>query len=134
MTTQSDQLREAIAACESRSGEVTAEKQILENQVTELKDKQQQLIRESGNSPAQRLLSRRSKYYKKPDPFPREEVGEIEERIKELNAHIADNSSLLSSLSAEKRDYIEEIRAAASYDSSKGGIGRRRIIAQWGNR
>ena len=65
--TRSDQLREAIAACETRSGEVTAEKQILENQVTELKDKQQQLIRESGNSAAQKLLTRRSKYYKKPD-------------------------------------------------------------------
>lgn len=131
MTTRSDQLREAIAQCMTRINEVTTERKSLESQVESLKDERLRLIKESGNSPAQKLLSRRNKYAKKPDPMPTEEIGKIVEQIRELNVQIADKSELQSSLTNEKDGYVEELHATMNYRDS---LGRRHILKQWGNR
>jgi DNA repair exonuclease SbcCD ATPase subunit len=131
MTTKSDQLREAIAECMKRYNEVTSERKALEEQVDRLQDERLRLIRESGNSPAQRLLSQRQKYYKKPDPMPMEAIGKVVQQARELSGQIADKVELENSLIAEKDRYVEEYHAVMGYRDS---LGRRRTIARWGNR
>ncbi|MGB3652094.1 MAG: hypothetical protein WBA41_12895 [Rivularia sp. (in: cyanobacteria)] len=131
MTTKSDELREAIGECMKRYNQVADEKKHLENQVYKLMDERLRLIRESGNSPAQKLLSQRSKYAKKPDPMPMEEIGKVVEQIRALKLEIADRSELQASLEGEKDRYVEELHSAMNYRDS---LGRRRTIRQWGDR
>ncbi|NJN07177.1 MAG: hypothetical protein HC815_04045 [Richelia sp. RM1_1_1] len=129
MTTRTDQLREAIAACDSRMSEINGEIQGLAKQLTDLTDRRFNLIKESGNSPAQRINARSFKEHKKTSPIP-EEVVEIEKKLKVINAQIDEKSALLNSLNNEKDGYIEETRSL----SVSRGLGRRRNIAKRGLR
>jgi hypothetical protein len=131
MTTKSDQLREAIAECVKRYNEVTSERKALEKEVERLQDERLRLIRESGNSPAQKLLSQRQKYYKKPDPMPMEAIGKVVQQARELSGQIADKVELENSLIAEKDRYVQEHNELMGFSKS---LGRRRTIARWGNR
>ncbi len=131
MVTRSDELRDAIAECSSRVNQVINERKALEKEVDRLQDERLRLIRESGNSPAQRLLSQRQKYYKKPDPMPTEEIGKVVQQARELSGQIADKVELENSLIAEKDRYVEEYHAVMGY---RDALGRRRTIRQWGNR
>ncbi len=131
MVTRSDELREAIAECVKRYNEVTSERKALEKQVDQLMDERLRLIKESGNSPAQKLLSQRQKYAKKPDPLPVEEIGKVVEQIRALKLEISDKSELLISLEGEKDRYVQEHNELMGFNNS---LGRRRTITRWGNR
>lgn len=131
MTTKSDQLREAIAECVKRYNEVTSKRKALEERVDQLMDERLRLIKESGNSPAQKLLSQRQKYAKKPDPLPMEAIGKVVEQIRALKLEIANKSELQASLEGEKDRYIEEHNELMGFGNS---LRRRRTLRQWGNR